>query len=95
MRQMLILNEVAKSFGANRAVDGVSARIQQGAITGLIGPNGAGKTTLFNLLAGATTLDSGSVTLDGRVIGSLRADQVFAAGLARTFQIPKPFAKVC
>ena len=94
MRQMLILNEVAKSFGANRAVDGVSARIQQGAITGLIGPNGAGKTTLFNLLAGATTLDSGSVTLDGRVIGSLRADQVFAAGLARTFQIPKPFLEM-
>ncbi len=94
MLQMLILNEVAKSFGANRAVDGVSAHIRQGAITGLIGPNGAGKTTLFNVLAGATALDSGSVTLSGRAIGGLRADQVFSAGLARTFQIPKPFLEM-
>ncbi len=94
MLQMLILNEVAKSFGANRAVDGVSAHIQRGAITGLIGPNGAGKTTLFNLLAGATALDSGSITLDGRAIGGLRADRVFAAGLSRTFQIPKPFLEM-
>jgi branched-chain amino acid transport system ATP-binding protein len=94
MLQMLILNEVAKSYGANRAVDGVSAHIRRGAITGLIGPNGAGKTTLFNVLAGATALDSGSIMLDGRAIGGLRADQVFAAGLARTFQIPKPFLEM-
>jgi branched-chain amino acid transport system ATP-binding protein len=94
MLQMLILNEVAKSYGANRAVDGVSAHIKRGAITGLIGPNGAGKTTLFNVLAGATALDSGSIMLDGRALGGLRADQVFAAGLARTFQIPKPFLEM-
>ncbi len=91
---MLILNEVGKSFGANRAVDGVSAHIQRGAITGLIGPNGAGKTTLFNLVAGAMPLDVGSITLDGQAIGGLRADQVFRAGLARTFQIPKPFLEM-
>ncbi len=92
MMSMLILNEIAKTFGGNRAVDGISAEIQRGSITGLIGPNGAGKTTLFNLLAGALPLTSGSVTLDGRAIGDLRADQVFAAGLGRTFQIPRPFA---
>ena len=91
---MLILNDVVKTFGANRAVDGITAQIQQGTITGLIGPNGAGKTTLFNVLAGAMQLTSGSVTLDGSAIGGLRADQVFNAGLGRTFQIPKPFLEM-
>ena len=91
---MLILNDVVKTFGANRAVDGIRAQIQRGTITGLIGPNGAGKTTLFNVLAGAMQGTSGSVTLDGRAIGGLRADQVFNAGLGRTFQIPKPFLEM-
>ncbi len=88
---MLILNEVAKAFGGHRAVDGVSCTIERGAITGLIGPNGAGKTTLFNVLAGAMAPSSGSITLDGQVISGLRADRVFAHGLARSFQIPRPF----
>ena len=91
---MLILNDVVKIFGANRAVDGITVQIQRGTITGLIGPNGAGKTTLFNVLAGAMSLTSGTVTLDGRPIGGLRADQVFNAGLGRTFQIPKPFSEM-
>ena len=88
---MLILSDVAKAFGGHRAVDGVSCTIQRGAITGLIGPNGAGKTTLFNVLAGAMAPSSGSITLDGQVISGLRADRVFAHGLARSFQIPRPF----
>ena len=91
---MLVLDNVTKSFGGNRAVDGITAHIQRGKITGLIGPNGAGKTTLFNLLAGAVPLTSGSVRLDGRPIGRQRADQVFDAGLARTFQIPRPFPEM-
>ena len=91
---MLILNDVVKTFGANRAVDGITAQIQRGTITGLIGPNGAGKTTLFNVLAGAMARTSGTVTLDGRAIGGLRADQIFNAGLGRTFQIPKPFLEM-
>ena len=91
---MLILNDVVKIFGANRAVDGITVQIQRGTITGLIGPNGAGKTTLFNVLAGAMSLTSGTVTLNGRPIGGLRADQVFNAGLGRTFQIPKPFSEM-
>ncbi len=92
--QMLILNEVAKTFGGHRAVDGVSGTVAQGCITGLIGPNGAGKTTLFNLLSGALTPSAGSITLDGQRIGGKRPDQVFAAGLARTFQIPRPFPQM-
>jgi len=89
---MLILNDLVKAFGGHRAVDGVSCTLERGRITGLIGPNGAGKTTLFNLIAGAMRPSSGQITLDGRPIAGLRADQVFQAGLARTFQIPKPFA---
>ncbi|MFM8692735.1 MAG: ABC transporter ATP-binding protein, partial [Limnohabitans sp.] len=89
---MVILNDVVKAFGGHRAVDGVSLTLQAGRITGLIGPNGAGKTTLFNLIAGAMRPDRGRIVLNGRVISGLRPDQVFAAGLARTFQIPKPFA---
>ena len=88
---MLILSEVAKAFGGHRAVDGVSCTIERGAITGLIGPNGAGKTTLFNVLSGAMAPSSGSITLDGQLISGLRADRVFAHGLARSFQIPRPF----
>lgn len=89
---MLILDQVVKSFGGHRAVDGVSFSLEPGRITGLIGPNGAGKTTLFNLIAGALRPDAGRITLAGRPISGLRPDQVFHAGLARTFQIPKPFA---
>jgi branched-chain amino acid transport system ATP-binding protein len=88
---MLILNDLVKAYGGNRAVDGVSCTLERGRITGLIGPNGAGKTTLFNLIAGAVKPTSGRITLDGREIGGLRADQVFQAGLARSFQIPRPF----
>lgn len=89
---MLILDDVVKAFGGHRAVDKVSFALEPGRITGLIGPNGAGKTTLFNLIAGAWQPDGGRITLDGRVISGLRPDQVFHAGLARTFQIPKPFS---
>jgi branched-chain amino acid transport system ATP-binding protein len=88
---MLILNDLVKAYGGNRAVDGVSCTLEQGRITGLIGPNGAGKTTLFNLIAGAVKPTAGTITLDGHPIGGLRADQVFQAGLARSFQIPRPF----
>ena len=87
---MLQLDNVIKTFGALRAVDGVSLQVQRATITGLIGPNGAGKTTLFNTIAGAYVPDGGSITLDGQPIGGLRADQIFHRGLGRTFQIPRP-----
>ncbi|TFZ05732.1 ABC transporter ATP-binding protein [Ramlibacter henchirensis] len=89
---MLVLDGVVKSFGGNRAVDGVSCSLAPGRITGLIGPNGAGKTTLFNLIAGAHRPTAGRITLDGRDITGLPPHRIFAAGLARTFQIPRPFA---
>jgi branched-chain amino acid transport system ATP-binding protein len=61
-------------------------------ITALIGPNGAGKTTLFNLMSGATALDDGKIFLSGKRIDGLRPDQLCEIGIARTFQIVKPFS---
>lgn len=81
-------------FGSFRAVDDVSLQIKRGTITGLIGPNGAGKTTLFNMLTGAIIPSSGKVFLGGKDITGLPADRLFASGLARTFQIPRPFSRM-
>jgi branched-chain amino acid transport system ATP-binding protein len=91
---MLELQGVSKAFGGHRAVDGLSLSIERGRITGLIGPNGAGKTTLFNLIAGAMKPTAGRILLDGARIDGLRADRIFRAGLARTFQIPRPFPEM-
>ncbi|WP_235951345.1 ABC transporter ATP-binding protein [Falsiroseomonas algicola] len=82
---------MTKGFGGPPVVEDVSFTLARGAITGLIGPNGAGKTTLFNLLAGSLKPDRGTLTLDGTRIEGRRPDEVFGLGLARTFQIPRPF----
>lgn len=81
-------------FGAFRAVDGVSLDIRKGSITGLIGPNGAGKSTLFNLLTGFLRPTAGTVTLQGHNVTGLSPEQLFAMGLGRTFQIPRPFSRM-
>ncbi|QRM34534.1 ABC transporter ATP-binding protein [Microvirga sp. VF16] len=91
---MLTAQSITKTFGGNRAVDAVSFTIEKGTITGLIGPNGAGKTTLFNCLAGLFPPTSGLLSLDGERIDGLAPDQIFAQGLARTFQIPRPFPEM-
>jgi branched-chain amino acid transport system ATP-binding protein len=88
---MLQIRDLAKRFGGNRAVDGVSFDVPKGAIAGLIGPNGAGKTTLFNCVAGLFAPDAGTIALDGTRIDGKRPSLVHAAGLGRTFQIPRPF----
>ena len=91
---ILSIDGLSRSFGELRAVDTVSLEIRRGAITGLIGPNGAGKSTLFNLLTGALKPDSGSVRLDGQDVTAMSPDRLFAQGLGRTFQIPRPFARM-
>jgi branched-chain amino acid transport system ATP-binding protein len=91
---MLEATALTKSFGGNRAVDGVSFTVERGTITGLIGPNGAGKTTLFNCLAGLLRPTSGALSLEGERIDGLAPDAVFRRGLARTFQIPRPFPEM-
>lgn len=91
---LLVVCDLVKAFGGHRAVDGVSFTLARGAIGGLIGPNGAGKTTLFNCLAGHYAPDGGRIELDGLFVGGAPPARVFAAGLARTFQIPRPFPRM-
>lgn len=87
----LQVSHLSKSFGGHQAVNKVSFNLPRASIGGLIGPNGAGKTTLFNCLAGFMPPDSGSVMLDGIEIAGTDPAKIFAAGMARTFQIPRPF----
>ncbi|MEP1208675.1 MAG: ABC transporter ATP-binding protein [Rhizobiaceae bacterium] len=91
---ILGLQAITRDFDAFRAVDSVSVDIQRGSITGLIGPNGAGKTTLFNVLTGMLAPTAGRVELNGRDITRLSPNALFGQGLGRTFQIPRPFAKM-
>ncbi|MGH8689853.1 MAG: ABC transporter ATP-binding protein [Burkholderiales bacterium] len=77
---------VSKRFGGVQALSAVSFAIAPGEIYGLIGPNGAGKTTLFNVLTGIYGPDAGAFTFDGRALAGLKAHQVAAAGIGRTFQ---------
>lgn len=91
---LLVLDGVTKRFGSFRAVDQVGFTVSSNAIAGLIGPNGAGKTTLFNTVAGLLSPEEGSVTLAGKRVDGLPPHKVFAAGLARTFQIPRPFPEM-
>jgi len=93
-KDLLVVENLSKNFGGHQAVNKVSFRLQAGSIGGLIGPNGAGKTSLFNCLAGFMKPASGRVTLDGVAIAGLPACDVFQAGLARTFQIPRPFPEM-
>jgi branched-chain amino acid transport system ATP-binding protein len=88
----LQVSALSKSFGGHQAVSKVSFNLPQKSIGGLIGPNGAGKTTLFNCLAGFMSPDSGSVKLDSCEIAGVPSNKIFAAGMARTFQIPRPFS---
>ncbi|MEM1388608.1 MAG: ABC transporter ATP-binding protein [Pseudomonadota bacterium] len=91
---ILSTRALCRSFGDLRAVDDVSLDVARGSITGLIGPNGAGKSTLFNLLTGSLKPDAGTVALEGRAVTGLAPDRLFALGLGRTFQIPRPFARM-
>ncbi|MDJ0630045.1 MAG: ABC transporter ATP-binding protein [Rhodobacter sp.] len=91
---ILSTHALSRSFGPLKAVDAVSLNIPRGSITGLIGPNGAGKSTLFNLLTGALKPDAGTVLLDGRDITGDAPNALFAQGIGRTFQIPRPFARM-
>ena len=91
---LLVVTGLCRSFDGHRAVDSVSFSLKAGSIGGLIGPNGAGKTTLFNCLAGFMKPTSGQVHLDGLPLGGRSAARAFGAGLARTFQIPRPFPEM-
>ena len=91
---MIVVDDVVKTFGGFRAVDGASMTIEEGTITGLIGPNGAGKTTLFNVIAGVLKPTSGRVTMHGEDITGLPPHELFHKGLLRTFQIAHEFSSM-
>ncbi len=86
MPAILEVDNIAKSFGGVRAVDGASFRLAMPGIYGLIGPNGAGKTTLFDVICGRQFADTGAVSLAGERIDHMRVHQRARLGLARTFQ---------
>jgi branched-chain amino acid transport system ATP-binding protein len=88
---ILELDNLTKSFGSLKAVDGVQLDIADGEALGIVGPNGAGKTTLFNLVTGLLKPDRGAIRFDGRDITHAPPRARCVAGIGRSFQIPHPF----
>jgi branched-chain amino acid transport system ATP-binding protein len=91
MTDALVIKGLSKRFGGLRAVQDVSFTVKENETVALIGPNGAGKTTSFHLITGFHRADSGSVQAFGQEIVGLKPHDVCALGLARTFQVAKPF----
>jgi branched-chain amino acid transport system ATP-binding protein len=85
---------VSKSFGGLMALTGVDFELRKGEILGLIGPNGAGKTTLFNLITGAYRPSSGRIAFQGKDISRSRPYAICRYGIARTYQLVRPFANL-
>jgi len=93
-RTFLSIDNVAMYFGGLHALDGVSFEVERGAVLGLIGPNGSGKTTLMNVVSGVLKPTSGNVRFGGRRIADVPVYAVCRLGIARTFQVVKPFANL-
>lgn len=91
---LLEVESVTKKFGGLTAVDRVDLQVAEGEIIGVIGPNGAGKSTLLNVIAGVYRPTSGSVRFQGEKISGLSPDRICQRGIARTFQIPRPFTRM-
>jgi branched-chain amino acid transport system ATP-binding protein len=92
MTALLELEGLSKSFGALKVVDDLDLRLEAGEALGVVGPNGAGKTTMLHLVGGQLRPDAGRVRLDGQDVTGLPARTRCQLGLARTYQIPQPFA---
>jgi branched-chain amino acid transport system ATP-binding protein len=91
---LLEIRNLSKSFGGFTALGGVSLDIAQGERFGLIGPNGSGKTTLMNCVAGTLQNESGTIVFDGADVTRKAAYQRTRGGIARSFQIPRPFSSM-
>src|ERR671922_945351 len=91
---MLTVAGLTKRFGGFLALNAVSFEVRQGEILGLIGPNGSGKTTCFNCISGALVPTAGSIRFLDHEIGGQTPDTICHLGIARTFQIPRPFRKL-
>ena len=91
---VLEVTNLGKSFGGNRAVDGVSFHVDKGELLALIGPNGAGKSTTFNMVNGQLRADTGSITLNGVELIGRKPRDIWHRGVGRTFQIAETFASL-
>jgi branched-chain amino acid transport system ATP-binding protein len=91
---ILEVEKLSKSFGGVRAVFDLDMAVKEGEILGLIGPNGSGKTTFFNLVSGLLKPDKGEIRLLDREITGMKPHKICEAGIARTFQIVKPFFRL-
>jgi len=91
---VLAIERVSRSYGALRAVDGVSLAVERGALHGLMGPNGAGKTTLFNLVSGFASPESGRVMLGGTLLDDIPIERRITLGITRTFQHAAVFQRL-
>jgi branched-chain amino acid transport system ATP-binding protein len=94
MTVLLDVHHLSCSFGALKAVADVSFSVREGELLGVIGPNGAGKSTLYNLIAGAIRPSSGEIFFKGRAVTGWKPYHAARSGLARTFQIPKPYGNL-
>jgi branched-chain amino acid transport system ATP-binding protein len=90
---ILKVQDVVKTFGGLRAVNGVSFELGDGEVMGLIGPNGAGKTTLFNVISGYYAPTEGRIHFKGRDVSGLPPYRLATIGIGRTFQVVKPFPR--
>jgi branched-chain amino acid transport system ATP-binding protein len=91
---MLTVTGLTKRFGGFTALNAVSFEVTEGEILGLIGPNGSGKTTCFNCISGALPATAGSIRFQDKELAGLTPDAICHRGIARTFQIPRPFRKL-
>ncbi|RZA12753.1 MAG: ATP-binding cassette domain-containing protein, partial [Lysobacteraceae bacterium] len=89
---LLQVRDLSKAFRGVQALDGVTLQVREGEILGLLGPNGSGKSTFINVVSGHLAPTRGSIQFDGRELAGLPAHRIAHAGIARTYQIPRPFA---
>ncbi len=94
MTELVQVENLGRAFDALWAVNGVSFSVERGELLGLIGPNGAGKSTLYNLLAGALAPTRGEIVFDGQRVTGWKPYHMARVGMARTFQIPKPYRRL-
>ncbi len=94
MNAVISARGMSKRYGKRVAVDDISFDVEAGRIVGLIGPNGSGKTTLINCIAGSLRNDAGTIHFEGKEISGLPAYQRVRRGIARSFQIPRPFTSM-
>jgi branched-chain amino acid transport system ATP-binding protein len=91
MEAVVELRGVSKSFGSLQVIQGLDLRVEEGEALGVVGPNGAGKTTMLNLIAGSLRPDAGAILFRGDDVTRAPAHRLAGMGIARTFQVPRPF----